>query len=353
MAIAVPLAAAAALAGCGGSRVGLADKAGGATAPLVLDVATDSPEDGAQADALRYFAHRVEYDSQGRLRVRVVYGAGDADSAMSEVGVARFVQAGRFDLGWVPSRNWDELGVESLRALQTPFLITSYLLLDRVLTSPLGTEMLGGLDNARVVGLALVPGELRHPLGLQRPLVRRSDYLGRRIHVPPSRTTDALVRALGAKPVHLSSAQGFKAYVAGKVGGKEYGYLDEFGPIVTANVTFFPTAWTLFVNEKTFAGLDGRRRAALRAAAAETLEYAVHTQPTESALIAAFCHEGGRAATATVAEQAALARATRPVLAWLSRDPQTRALIRRIRALKHALPPPPPSFVPPRCRGAG
>ena len=43
---------------------------------------------------------------------------------------------------------------------------------------------------------------------------------------------------------------------------------------MTANVTFFPTAHTLFANAKKFARLDGGRRAALRAAAAETLEHA-------------------------------------------------------------------------------
>jgi TRAP-type C4-dicarboxylate transport system substrate-binding protein len=141
--------------------------------------------------------------------------------------------------------------------------------------------------------------------------------------------------------------------VAGRVDGKEYGYLDEFGPIVTANVTFFPTAWTLFANAKTFARLDGGRRDALRAAAEETLEYAARTQPPESGRLTAFCRQGGRATTATTAEQAALTRAAQSVVAWLDREPPTAALIARIRALKHGLPPAPPARVPPRCRRAG
>jgi TRAP-type C4-dicarboxylate transport system substrate-binding protein len=269
------------------------------------------------------------------------------------LAVAHFVQHGRFDLGWIPSRTWDELGVQSFRALQAPFLITSYRLLDRVIRSPIRTEMLRGLGAADVAGIQLIPGELRHPLGLRRPLVRYSDYLGKRIDVPLSRTTDALVRSLGAKPLHLNSANGFKAYSAGRVDGKEYGYLDEFGPIVTANVTFFPTAWTLFMNENVLTELDRSRREAVRLAARETLEHSAVSQPTEDALLAAFCREGGRAVTATEGEQAELARAAEPVLASLARDPQTAMLIRQIRLLKHELAPGPSVHVLPRCRGAG
>src|SRR6478672_8237759 len=107
-AVAVLLAAAAVLAGCGsGDRVGLPDKAGGATAPLVVNAATDSAADAGGVDALRYFAERVARDSHGRLRVRVTYGAGGDQTASPETRVARLVRAGRFDLGWVSSRTWD------------------------------------------------------------------------------------------------------------------------------------------------------------------------------------------------------------------------------------------------------
>ena len=149
--------------------------------------------------------------------------------------------------------------------------------------------------------------------------------------------------------MHLSNAAAFAAYSAGEVDGKEFGYLDAFGQFVTANVTFFPTAHTLFANAKTFARLDSGRRAALRAAAAETLEHATRAPPEESSLLRTFCRNGGRVARATSSERAALERAARPVLAWLDRDPQTREFIRRIRELRHSLAPPPSPVVPPGC----
>jgi TRAP-type C4-dicarboxylate transport system substrate-binding protein len=328
-----------AVAACGvPTRAGNADKAGGPTAPTVLTLGTDVAEDEADARVLGYFVHAVAQHSHDRLRVHVVYRAGGGATAFREARVARAVRDGRFDLGWVGSRVWDELGVRSLRALQTPFLITDYVLLDRVLTSPLGTSMLEGTGRAGVVGLALVPGELRHPLGVTHSLVSRADFAGARIDVPPSRTTDALVRALGAKPVHLSRSAGFAAYVAGRVDGKEFGYLGELGPIVTPNVTLFPTADTLVGNEDAVANLDGALRRALEAAAVQTVEHVAGTPPSEEQLLKRFCAEGGRAAVASPGELAELQAAAEPVVAELERDAETRRFIRAIRVLKTAIP---------------
>jgi TRAP-type C4-dicarboxylate transport system substrate-binding protein len=337
------------VAGCGApTRAGYADKAGGATAPVMLTLATAAPEDGSDARVLRYFVRAVAQRSEGNVRVRVIYAAGGAASAYPELRVARLVRDGRFDLGWVGARSWDELGVSSMRALQAPFLITSYPLLDRVLASPLGREMLGGIREAGVIGLALVPGELRHPLGVKRPLVRLVDYANARIDVPPSRTTDALLRALGADPVHLSRAEGFAAYSAGKVDGKEFGYLGEFGGIITANVTFFPTASTLFANRSSFDGVGAGRRRALQAAAEQTLEHVAATPPSEETLLHEFCAEGGRAALATTRDRAALVRAAQPMIAELERDRQTNRLIHAIRSLK-TVTRQDSIVVPPRC----
>jgi TRAP-type C4-dicarboxylate transport system substrate-binding protein len=337
--------------GCSGNgQGGFADKAGGATAPVVLRLAVAAEPDAAGSGDLRYFVQQVARTSRGRLRVSVVYGVGGATTAFPEQRVARLVRGGAFDLAWIPSRAWDELGVRSLRALQTPFLITSYALLDRVVLGSLEPEMLRGLRSVGVVGLALVPGELRHPAGLTRPLARQADFAGARIHVPPSQTTDALVRALGGRPIHLSESTSYAAYKAGRVDGKEFGYVNESVPVVTANVTLFPTVLTLFGNAKAFARLDRGRRAALLAAAARTREHAARQARSEETLLRAFCAGGGRAATATPAERQALERSARPVLEWLERDPETDSLIRRIRALKQSLASPPSVAVPRLCR---
>ena len=72
------------------------------------------------------------------LRVRITYvAAGTATPYVEERTIAA-VRGGRFDLGWIGARAWDEVGVKSFRALQAPFLITSNPLLDRVVDEPAG-----------------------------------------------------------------------------------------------------------------------------------------------------------------------------------------------------------------------
>ena len=57
----------------------------------------------------------------------------------------------------IPSRAWDTEGVTTLQAINTPFLITSDSLLAEVVSGPLADDMMSGLDDIGVVGLALLP----------------------------------------------------------------------------------------------------------------------------------------------------------------------------------------------------
>jgi hypothetical protein len=58
--------------------------------------------------------------------------------------------------------------------------------------------VLSGLDEVGVVGLALLPEGLCHPLGFEAPLIGPADYAGKTIRAPTSNTTAALFDALGA-----------------------------------------------------------------------------------------------------------------------------------------------------------
>ena len=118
-----------------------------------------------------------------------------------ENGLIGDVRAGKADLGVVGSRAWDSVGVTSLRALVAPLLIDSYSLQDRVLRSPLIPEMLKGLRPLGLVGVGILPGALRNPVGITHPLLAPSDYAGLRIGVQQSRVASATMRALGATPV--------------------------------------------------------------------------------------------------------------------------------------------------------
>ena len=156
---------------------------------------------------MREFARQVEDLSGGSLRIEVVWDA--ALEYFHEFGpgadqkVAGLIQNGKLDMGLIPARTWDRLGVTSLQALQAPFLVDNEALVDAVVTSDLARDMLAGLDKAGVVGIALLPEGLRYPVGFEGPMSTLGDFAGATLRVPPSDASFRLYEALGAKPVDL------------------------------------------------------------------------------------------------------------------------------------------------------
>jgi TRAP-type C4-dicarboxylate transport system substrate-binding protein len=344
------------LVGCGSGRGHSgADKAGGSRAPVVLTLGSRDSGDDPATPIAEYFAAKVNELSGGKLRIHVILDAAGDDVPDTETRIVRMVRDGRLDLGWIGARAWDDLGVTSFQALQAPFLIDNYALLDRVTTGPLADEMLSGLKRDDVLGLALVPELLRHPVGLQRPFLSPSDFAGAHIADFPSRASDSLLRALGATPVHLGNNAIGAAIAARQVDGEESSFERAWvGSVITANVTFFGKALTLFAGERAFGKLSAAQQDVLRAAARRTLLHAA-THPVgdalafEGVLARQYCHTPGHIALASDAEIAALVRAARPVYAALDRDPQTKAHISEIRRLKATLPPAPRIVVPTSC----
>ena len=140
---------------------------------MTLANPADSPID------LDEYAREVENESGGSLRIEFEdsWRAGDPDN---EVGTIEDVRAGKVEMGGVAARTFDLIGVNSLQPLVAPFAIDSYALEREVLESPLATELLAGVEDAGVVPIALLPGELRKPLGITRPLLERPTTAVRR-----------------------------------------------------------------------------------------------------------------------------------------------------------------------------
>jgi TRAP-type C4-dicarboxylate transport system substrate-binding protein len=347
----VALLAAALLLGCDtGRKESADDKAGGSRAPVVLRLGSSDAVDQPDTPVVQYFAAQVAKLSGGGLRVQVILEAGGNQVPDTEARIVRMVRDGKLDLGWIGARAWDGFGVKSFRALQAPFLIGDYKLLDRVATSALAGEMLAGLKSEKVVGLALVPDLLRHPVGLKRPLVSLADFEGAHVRDVPSGATDTLLRALGATPAHVSNAAVVAAIVHRRIDGAELSLGNALGgSIVTGNVTFFGKALTLFVGGSVLESLTEEQRSVLRAAAARTLRHVVATSPSESALAQRFCADNGRIVFASKQDLAELAHAAKPVYAELERDQQTRAYIAQIRKLKASTPPARPLVAPKGC----
>lgn len=331
------------LAGCSVGSDGSSDKAGGSATPTVLRLAYSYKSHDAQPDepALRYFAARTAELSGGSLRVRIVFEAAGNESPELEQRVAGMVRDGQFDLGWVAARVWDRLDVRSFQALQGPFLVTDYGLLQEVTESPLAGEMLGGLDRLGVSGLALVPETLRHPSSASDPLRSVDDYDGALFRDIPSKATDALISALGATPVHIPSDSFGDEVTSGNVDSTETPISRARGGwTLTGNVVLYGKANTIAANSKALTKLSDQQRTALRRAAVDTARRGLRGIPSERAAARSFC-AAGRVVNATAAQVAGLRAAARPVYAEMERDELTKALIARIRAMKASGSPPP------------
>ena len=329
------------LAGCSVGSDGSSDKAGGSETPAVVRLSYSyKPHDGQPDEpALRYFAARVAELSGGSLRVRVVFEAAGDESPELEKRVAGMVRDGQSDLAWVAARVWDEFGVRSFQALQGPFLVTDYGLLQKVTDSPLAGEMLRGLDRLGVSGLALVPETLRHPASARDPLRSADDYDGALFRDIPSKATDALVSALGATPVHIPSDNFGDEVTSGNVDSTETPISRARGGwTLTGNVVLYGKANTIVANSTALAKLSDDQRDALRRAAKDTARRGLRGIPSERGAAKSFC-AAGRVVSASAEQIESLRAAARPVYVEMERDELTKSLIARIRAMKASASP--------------
>lgn len=179
-------------AGCGSS---VSDKAGGSSdKKVVLTLAEIDPDETTiwTPD----FVAAVEDLSGGSLEVDVKYGWGSGHAVEDvEESTIEDVKEGTVDLAEIRAAAWDSVGVTSFAALLAPFLVDSLELERRVVEGSLARRMLSGVDEYGLVGLALIPGPLRYPLGITRPLTGLSGFDGAVVGLRPSGLHSAALRA--------------------------------------------------------------------------------------------------------------------------------------------------------------
>lgn len=302
-------------------------KAGGIAPPLVLRIGTDDGQGRPAGDQIEEFARRVAQLSEGTITVKPVWHAAGTGLSDWDQRVARMVVKGDLEMGTIPARAWDTEGVTSLRALNAPFLITTDELVAQVINSNLADDMMSGLDQIGIVGLALLPEGLRHPFGFSEPLLGPADYVGKTIRTPTSATAEAMFALLGATVTDDEIDESAQA-------GMESEYRLDPAGTATGNVTFYPKVNSLVVNAGVFAGLDDDQRTILEQAAADTRTWSIQNTPSEAAAALRFCITGQAVVLAGESDLTALQAATASLYAHLASDELTKSLIDSIRRLK-------------------
>jgi len=204
----------------------------------------------------------------------------------------------------IAARSWDEVGVQSFRALVAPMLVDSYALEQQVLTSDLPAQMIKEVGKQDLVGLAVLPGLLRKPLGVSRVLRSPQDFAGARIGIRPGEVSRQTFAALGGQavtyvpgdPAAVSRLDGAELDVD-VIAGNAY---DRKSRALTANVDLWPRAVTLVMNKRSFDRLTARQRQALLGASAAAVAPTVKAfAQLDAQTTQVLCQRGLKLVTAT------------------------------------------------------
>lgn len=247
------------------------------------------------------------------------------------------VRAGEADLASVGARAWDRLGVTSFRALVAPFLIDSLALERRVVESPVVDRMLEGIEPLGLVGLAVLPGQLRRPFGVSRSFVGGRDYAGAVFGSRYGVVARDSLAALGATA---------KAYRIGSLAGLDGAELDPWtianngydapDTTLTANVVLWARPETLVISRAAFDRLPPSQQGILRRAGREAVAPVLaRIEKEKREGLEVVCGRGNLTlVTASLPGLAGLRAAVQPVYDDLERDPRTREFIAEIRKLR-------------------
>lgn len=338
------------------SASGTADKAGGAGETVVLRMA-NAYGHIEYTPAVRYFVDRVQEVSGGRLRIAVVDRWGNFSSD-AERQVVQATSTGKVDLGWVGARVFDTMGVNSFQALEAPMLIDSYALQDAVIRSDLSGEMLQGLGDLGVAGLAILADGLRKPVTSTKPLATLSDWHGIGFGTLPSEVQAQAIRSLGARPLQVFGQERDRALKEDTIQGFEMSLLayqmndmESVAPYVTANVNLWPQMDVLMINPARIAALTERDQRWLQQAATDATLRSTDLIDVDPQHLVLACKGGARFQDASPSDLAALHTAFAPVLKDLGQDSQTKAFIQVIQELKRSTRAERPLAIPEPCTG--
>ena len=251
------------------------------------------------------------------------------------------LRSGRADIGVVRSGALVAAGAASLKGLQAPFVVVNNQQAAAIAADPIADTAMADLPKIHLVGLALVPGGLRHPFGYgDKPLLGAADYRSVAMAVPIVRDAgvEAMMSALGATVDHSIGVQRTAKAKDGRLRGIEVS-LNQVGAVdvpavVTTNVTFYEKFDVVVIREAVWKSLTSTQQAELRSAAAAVRVSAPAARGSEKGALADWCHEpGAGAARASDAQLASLHGALDPITTALESNPAAKKVVDRMRAL--------------------
>lgn len=161
------------------------------------------------------FAELVEERTGGRIQIEVY-----ADAVLGEeIDVIEGLQYGAIDFARISIAPIAEY-VEEMNALMLPYLYTDSSHMWRVLTSPLGADMLTRVEDAGLVGLAWYDAGARSYY-LNSPIDGIADLKGKKIRVQTSSLMYAMCEELGMNPKSMAENRVNQGVIEKSIDGAE------------------------------------------------------------------------------------------------------------------------------------
>ncbi len=262
-----------------------------------------------------------------------------------EVHLIDLVRDGESDIATIRADMLASAGATSLAVLQTPFLVGTEEQAAKIADDPIAADLMAGLQDIGLVGLALVPGGLRHPFGYGAAVLGPEDYDGQGFNVRHGDGVAAIVEALGATPD--TSAGEFRT---GLVQSGALRIIDsslqqpgsvDLPAVVTSNVTFYTKFDVVVIRQRAWDSLTEVQQDDLRAAAKEAGQRAESARFDEGQALDAWCETPQAASVVATLEQLrALREELAPVVTAALSDPAAQALADRITELGAGTVPP-------------
>ncbi len=310
------------------------------------------------------FAADVAAASDGKITVNPLPGA----SQGNDVTLLDDVSGGSIEMAAVSTAVWDGKGVNVFQPLQAPFLITNYGLDEAVLGGEIGQGMLAspaGPAKLGLVGVGLLEGGLRKPVGREKALKSPADYKGLKLRAPASKIMTAGLKALGAEPVSIPLGEVAPSLKNGTIDGLEANFglivtqkFNENAKFVTTDVNLWPFPAAVVVNQKVWDGLTDEQKTIIQDAGKNLAKNSiqgvfVNPPPDATNFVKTLCDAGMTFAVAGDANRKALADAAKPAVDALADDPDAGPFLKQIQDAKAASPPPPaPAPLPDGCKTA-
>lgn len=191
---------------------------------IVLRAADNQPDDYPTVQGLYFMADYLEAATDGRITLEVFSGGqlGDERSTIEQVqlGVIDMVRTSTSPVG----EFYTPMGVFSL-----PYIFRGETHMWKVVNGPIGRELLDGLQEANLVGLAYYDSGSRNFYTTDTPVRSVADLDGLRIRTQQSQVVLDMMEALGAEPVPLAFEEVYSSLQTGVIDGAENNF-PSYGP---------------------------------------------------------------------------------------------------------------------------